>query len=93
MTASLFPDLAPPPSPSISRVEYLHNCQAVILRGVLAGCEVDADHVHRLRPCPDGIHPSTLSDAFAVLAASGLIVEAGFKRSSRPCRHAGVHRR
>ena len=53
MIASLFPDLAPPPSPSISRAEYLRDCQAAILQIALTGHEVDADDVHHLWPCPN----------------------------------------
>lgn len=93
MTATLFPDLAPPSVPKTDAERYVRMAQAIILHRGLLDCDVGGDDVHTVFPPPAGIDPRTLGEAFHGLARAGIIAPARLAISNRGTRHSGLTRR
>lgn len=92
MTASLFPDLAPPQTPKTDRTRYIRRVQAAVIQLAMRNSEVNADAVHRLVEAPEGISPNVMGVAFTGLVSAGLIEPVRFERSTRVQRHGNVFR-
>lgn len=92
MTASLFPDLAPPQAPKSDRTRYIRQAQAAILHLAMRDGEANADHVHRLIALPEGVTPNAMGVAFNGLHRAGVIVPTRFERSTRASRHSNTFR-
>ena len=91
MSASLFPDLAPPIVPKSERTRYIRQAQAIILRRALSGEFASADDVWQLLPVPEGMDPRVMGDVFGGLVRAGLITHVRHERSPRRERHGGFH--